>query len=181
MSDTAGDTTAIKRRERANYSLDVAADICDLLVAGMHPKQICDGREGRPAHVSTMYWWLQMHSEFEGLYRRAWEWRCEQMCMEIIEIADDDSEDFLTTGEGDEKKTTINRANIARHKLKIESRWRTLAVQFPKRYGAEKLGGAAIKNGNDAKVIDQSPADEIKSLTTQSLYEDAQNWDAPKQ
>lgn len=171
---------AVKRRERAAYSLDVAADICDMLVSGKHPRQICDGQDGRPAHVSTMYWWLQQHSEFEDLYRRAWDWRVEQMCMEIIEIADDDSADMITTGTGDEQKTTVNRANIARHKMKIENRWKTLAVQFPKKYGVASLGGAAIKNGNDAKLIEQSPADEVKSLTTQSLYEDAMTYEAPK-
>lgn len=174
-----------KRRERSLYSIDVAADICDMIIEGMHPRDICDGREGRPSHASTMFLWLSLHPAFEDLYRRAWEWRVEQMALEIIQIADDDSEDVITTktGSGDdaEEKTTFNRSNLARHKMMIENRWRALAIQFPKKYGATTLGGAAIKNGSDAKVIEQSPADERKLMTTQALYEDAQNWDAPKQ
>lgn len=169
-----------KRRERALYSIDVAADICDMVIEGMHPRDICDGREGRPSHASTMFLWLSLHPAFEDLYRRAWEWRVEQMALEIIQIADDDSNDTVTVGTGDDEKTTINRVNLARHKIMIENRWRALAIQFPKKYGATTLGGAAIKNGSDAKVIDQSPADERKSLTTQSLYEDAMTYEAPK-
>lgn len=175
------------RRERRNtvFSRDIGDDICDLVVDGYTPQEICDGEDGRPSHFSTLYRWLETEAEFFRMYHAAWLWRVDHFSREIVRIADDDSKDYVVRKNKDDPesgdKMVFDRQNVARSKLAIETRWRMLASYFPRKFGATTMGGAAPQpTGDDAKVIEQQSAkDEIKTFTVDQMREEALNWTAP--
>lgn len=174
------------RRERTNavFSREIGDDICDLVVDGYTPQEICDGEDGRPSHFSTLHRWLDEEPEFFRLYHAAWLWRVDHFSREIVRIADDDSKDYVERKNKDDPKgdgiMVFDRQNVARSKLAIETRWRMLASFFPRKFGATTMGGAApksLENGDDAKVIEaKTVKDEIKTFTQDQLRDEALNW-----
>lgn len=177
----------ITRRERRNtvFSREIGDHICDLIVDGQTPQEICDGQDGRPSHFSTLHRWLEEEAGFYRMYHAAWLWRVDHMAREIVRIADDDTEDYVIRKNKDDPeggdKLVFDRQNVARSKLRIETRWRMLASHFPQKFGATTMGGAAPKpNGDDAKIIEaKSVKDEIETFTQDQLREEALNWTAP--
>ena len=83
----------------------------------------------------TIFEWLSRDKEFSDKYDRAREIRADRIFDEILEIADDSSDDYV---KGDEGEIVLNREAIERAKLKIDARKWILAKMVPKKY-SEKM------------------------------------------
>lgn len=116
------------------YSPQVAALICSLLAEGQSLRKICS-LENMP-HLSTVMGWLFNPSDFKDAfseqYRRARQMQAEIQADEIIDIADDSTEDEIITDEG---KRLLNKEFVQRSKLRVETRQWTAMRLLPKVYG----------------------------------------------
>ena len=83
----------------------------------------------------TIFEWLSRDKEFSDKYDRAREIRADRIFDEILEIADDSSDDYV---KGDDGEVVLNREAIERAKLKIDARKWILAKMVPKKY-SEKM------------------------------------------
>ena len=83
------------------YSPELADLICDRIVQGDSLRAI-SADEGFPC-VATVFNWLRRHKEFLEQYARAKEEQADAFAEEILDIADDGSNDWMEKTHGDKK------------------------------------------------------------------------------
>lgn len=116
----------------STYTDERAALLCDHLVEGLSLRQ-ASCLEGMPSR-ETVRRWLRDKPEFRARYARACEFRADALCDEMIEIADDSSNDWRPGRNG----PTCNTENIQRAKLQIDARKWLIVRLAPKKYGTSK-------------------------------------------
>lgn len=115
-------------------------------------EEICSGRALRNVLRDTnmpspgsFYVWLdedtgegkeEGYETYAERYARACEIRAEGLLDELIDIADDSSEDVRITDKGNEAE---NREFINRSKVRIETRKYLIEKMHPKKYGTQKI------------------------------------------
>lgn len=124
--------------EGGDYTAELAERICAEIIDGKSVRTICK-MEGMPDRA-TVVRWLRKHEDFKALYDRACIERAEAYAEEIIDIADDGSNDYVPDGDGHMR---FDSEHVQRSKLRVDSRKWICAKMKPKKYG-EKLavGGA---------------------------------------
>lgn len=95
--------------------------------------------------------WLREDEDKKSRYARACEIRAEKLFEEILDIADDGSNDFMTITKGDTSYEVENKEWVNRSKLRVDARKWILAKMNPKKYG-EKVTLAGDEE-NPIKVI----------------------------
>lgn len=86
--------------------------ICDLVASGLSMKQICR-HPLLPNHRGTIYHWLHRNSEFAEKYRIAQAAKMEAYVDDMVEIADDCSDDIEWGKDGPKiKGSAIRRAQV---------------------------------------------------------------------
>lgn len=105
-------------------------------------RRLCDTfRKDDPCFPAarTVRDWLAANEELNGQYARAKEHQLEHIAEQILEIADDDSEDAIFVGGDDESGASAKRVQnsefIARSRLRVDSRKWILSKLNPKKYG----------------------------------------------
>lgn len=136
---------AKKKGRSTDFTPELGDTICGLIAEGKSLRKIAELPEY--PRVSTIMDWVLKGSRgvepyvaFSEQYARAMDLRTEYWAEEIIDIADDDTEDRIFNEDG---KLCINSEFIQRSKVKIDSRKWLMGKLKPKKYG-EKLavGGA---------------------------------------
>ncbi|WP_315823022.1 hypothetical protein [Paraflavitalea speifideaquila] len=111
--------------------------------------------------VSTVLKWLRENREdFSAQYARAKEEQADFMIEEMIEIADDGTNDLMTIEKGDISYEVENKEVTNRSKLRVETRKWIASKLKPKKYG-EKL---ETKNENTNYNSKQLTTEEIKEI-----------------
>src|SRR5215813_2755839 len=90
---TGQDSTKPKRRRRHDYSPEIADLICDRIAGGASLRQIC--QDANMPAKSTIFVWLEEHEDFASSYTLARQIQIEDLVDEILEIADDSSNDWI--------------------------------------------------------------------------------------
>ena len=121
----------------SDYTPEIEAKICELIADGKSLREICRADE-MPSR-ETVYAWMAKNQAFSDRYARAVEDRAEKLAEEILEIADDDSGDFgfkkVRNEDGESAEVFIDKDNIQRARLKVDSRKWIASKLFPKKYG----------------------------------------------
>ena len=170
-------------KKPVKYHADVAALICSLLAQGQSLRKIC-GIENMP-HLSTVMDWLAKGTgtnktapfdSFAEQYAIAREAQAEVYADEIIDIADDVTQDELFTDEG---KRVANNEFIQRSRLRVDARKWVAAKLLPKKYGEkihqEHTGAdgkdlpAAQTNVVLAGALNEKSLDELTKLFTDKI------------
>jgi hypothetical protein len=122
------------RRRRHDYSPEIADLICDRIAGGASLRQIC--QDANMPAKSTIFVWLEEHQDFARLYTLARQMQIEDLMDEILEIADDSSNDWIDREGPDGKKYRVfNPDSIRQSKLRIGARKWLISKLMPKRYG----------------------------------------------
>ena len=128
------------------YSPETATRICQELIDGKSLRAIC-AADGMPAK-STVLGWLQDDAipGFLDQYTRARELQAESLLDEVLEIADDETNDMVGGANG----MTGNAVAVSRSRVRIDARKWAMSKLAPKKYG-DKLdvtsGGEKIPSG----------------------------------
>jgi DNA-binding phage protein len=131
MSTTPTLTTTVGRP--SSYSPELAETICDRIAEGESLRAIC-ASEGMPG-TTTVKRWLRNNEEFRAQYVRAREEQAEHYLDEIMEIADDGSNDYMTIVKGDVTYNVENKEVTSRSKMRIDTRKWAMSKLAPKKYG----------------------------------------------
>lgn len=146
-----------------NYRDSIARAICIRLMLGESLNSICKRKE-YPGRV-TVYTWLLKHEEFANKYRQAREMQQEHYLDEIVDIADDSSEDWEEKDSG----PALNRDHVSRSKLRIDTRRWIMERLAARKYGSPKPVEEDKKSESIQKVqievvnANQSNSDEASS------------------
>lgn len=122
----------------SDYSDAIADKICDRLADGESLRKICLD-EDMPSK-SAVFRWLASNETFRDQYARARDAQADTLADEILDIADDGSNDFM----GDDEK--YNGDAVQRSKLRVDARKWIAAKLKPKVYGEKQLIGSDPEN-----------------------------------
>lgn len=119
----------------STYSQEIAAAICERLSVGQSVREICRG-DDMPA-ASSVFKWLTLHEDFAEQYARAKVAGVEALAEEILDIADDATNDWMERKDPDGQNIgwVFNGEAARRSQLRIDSRKWILSKLAPKKYG----------------------------------------------
>lgn len=120
------------------YSEELADAICERLSDGRSLRSICLD-EDMPGQT-TVFKWLASNEEFAKKYARAREAQADAIFDEMLDIADDGTNDYM----GDDEK--YNGDAVARSKLRVDTRKWMASKLAPKKYGDKQLIGSDPDN-----------------------------------
>ena len=127
-------TASAKPKGRpSKYSDGLAEEICGLLAEGQSLAEICR-RNDMPARA-TVYRWLADDDGFRDRYARAREAQADRFADEILEIADDATNDWVERHQGGETIRVVDHEHIQRSRLRVDARKWLMAKLAPKKYG----------------------------------------------
>lgn len=144
------------------YTPDIADKLCEeISTSSKSLKTIC-AMDGMPS-VRTVLRWLREdkggeEDKSKGFcvqYARAKEEQADFLTEEMIDIADDGSNDFMTITKGDISYEVENKEWTSRSKLRVETRKWAASKLKPKKYGDKLDIGMRGKDGN---LVDPPPA-----------------------
>lgn len=119
----------------SKYRESIARAICIRLMLGQSLNEICklDKYPSKPA----VFRWLHQHDSFRNQYRYAREVQQEHHLDEMLEIADDGSNDWMerTGKDGESIGWSINGEHVQRSKLRIDTRKWIMERMAAKTYG----------------------------------------------
>lgn len=129
--------------------------ICARIIMGESLVHICR-RKGYPARRTVMYW-LASKPEFLHKYTHAKELQQEYYSEEILDIADDGSNDwYMKTNKDGSETPLVDHENINRSRLRIDTR----------KWLMERL---AVKKYGDRKHVEHSGKVEVSDMTESDL------------
>lgn len=115
------------------FTQELADEICLELSEGKSMRTVC-AQEHMPA-MSTVFKWLRENKAFSEQYARAKEESADAMIEEMLEIADDGTNDLMTITRGDHEYNVENREVTNRSRLRVDTRKWIASKLKPKRYG----------------------------------------------
>ena len=116
-----------------DYTEEAADAICAMIATtNLSMKSICE-QLGYP--TGTVLAWLSREPTFQEKYARAKDMQADLLAEEILDIADDGSNDFMTIVKGDREYEVENKEVTNRSRLRIDSRKWLAGKLRPKKYG----------------------------------------------
>jgi hypothetical protein len=103
----------------------------------------------------TFYKYMRETLDAQKRYARAKEIQCEYLADEILEIADDATNDFMTVVKGDEEYERENKEVTNRSRLRVDSRKWLLSKLVPKKFG-DKVDIEHSGSIDFASIIEQA-------------------------
>jgi hypothetical protein len=119
----------------SDYSQDLADKICARLATGESLRTVCKD-EDMPC-IQTIFNWFRLHKEFLDQYTRAKEESADAMVEEILDIADDGTNDWMESWDKDGDRTgwKLNGEHVQRSRLRVDTRKWIASKLKPKKYG----------------------------------------------
>jgi hypothetical protein len=115
---------------------------------------------------TTIFRWLAANQEFSECYARAKEMACELIADEMIEIADDGTNDWYEKN----GRKAVDYEAVMRSKLRVDTRKWLLAKLMPKKYG-DRLEIEGGYTGQPLLQINVIGADGVPKSLTEGLSE----------
>jgi hypothetical protein len=112
------------------YSEELAARICAELAMGRSLRSVC--RADDMPGLETVFNWLRTKPDFSDQYAQAKQESADALVEEMLDIADDGSNDYIEDGEGNLK---FNSENVQRSRLRVDTRKWIAAKLKPKKFG----------------------------------------------
>lgn len=140
-------------------------DILSRIACGESLRAICS-EEAYP-NVATVIRWLAADEAFAHRYARAREMQAEVLADQMLEIADDGTNDWMAKRdrEGNLVGWQLNGEAVARSKLRLEQRRWYAEKLRPKVYGAK----VAVGGDPDAPPIKTTHQLDVSNLTLEEL------------
>ena len=154
--------TPKKNGRPSKYTDKLADKICQMIALGQSVRSICAKKD--MISMQTFFRWLRENDKFREQYARACEERSYMHAEDIIEIADNATNDYMEKLEGDDY--IFNSENVQRSRLRIDTRKWLMSKLNPKVYG-DKLD--MTTNGNDIGVtLSASQAEQLLNARANS-------------
>ena len=139
----------------SDYTVELAAQICGELAAGRSLRSVC--KDEWAPNRSTVFRWLAQFPEFRDQYARAKEESSDALVEELLDIADDGSNDWMERAgsDGSHLGWQVNGEHIQRSRVRIDTRKWIASKLKPKKYGEriEHVGSVSVAGSmTDAEI-----------------------------
>lgn len=123
----------------SEFTQEVADVICERIADGESLRAICS--EDEMPNKATVFRWLAKYPEFSDQYARARDEQAETLFDEILDIADNGSNDWMKRNGGDEENEgwVINGEALRRSQLRVDARKWMAGKLRPKKYGEKQV------------------------------------------
>ncbi len=111
------------------YTERLAARICAELACGKSLRSVC--RADDMPGLETVFSWLRSKPDFREQYAQAKSESADALVEEMIDIADDGTNDFIETEDG----VKFNSEHVQRSRLRVDTRKWIASKLKPKKYG----------------------------------------------
>lgn len=158
------------RGKQTTFDREIAAEICRRLSEGETLRQIC--RDDRlPSESTVRSWVLDDREGFSAQYARARDMCMECWADEIMDIADNGTNDWVTREmKGGRVAIVLNDEAVQRSRLRADSRKWLLSKLKPERYGDKLTLGGEL----NFRMTDDQLDSRLASLTAKA-GEDAEH------
>lgn len=151
-------TSARKIRKAAAQKI-----ICERLMEGESLRSIVCA-EGMPGR-STVHRWLADDTEFRDQYARARAIQADTLFDEMLDIADDGSNDWIERRREDgSTETVLDHEHVQRSKLRVDTRKWMASKLAPKKYGDDLMLRHADADGGPLDLNDEARAVRLASI-----------------
>lgn len=120
----------------SSYTKEIGDRICEEIAGGKSLREICKAKDVPSAN--SVYRWLEKDELFRKQYARAREQQAETIFDEMLDIADEASNDWMVRNDGGNEAYQVNGEAIQRSRLRIDARKWVLGKLKPKKY-ADKV------------------------------------------
>ena len=144
----------------SKYSAQLAAEICARMADGQSLREIC--RDDAMPAKSTVMLWLKSKEGFSDQYAQACQARADYWADEILEIADDGTNDWMLRKSGDDEVTVANNEHISRSKLRVDARKWLMSKMVPKKYGDRVISEVGGIGGGPLQVEDLTDLSDVE-------------------
>lgn len=141
---------------------DIFFQVCERMVEGESVRSIC--RDESMPSISTFMKCLRDNPSYADSYAKAIQMRADAMFEEILDIADDGSNDFMLRNAEDPTSVVLNGEHVQRSRLRVDTRKWTLARMNSKKYGDKHYVGGM----EDAPIKVQNTID-VSNMTMEEL------------
>jgi len=145
-----------------NMTDELFDEICERMVNGESVRSICQD-DHMPA-ISTLMKILRTNPNRTSQYALAMQMRADAMFEEVLNIADDGSNDFMMKNADDPTSFALNGEHVQRSRLRVDTRKWALGRMNPKKYGEKTFIGGV----EDAPVKVQNTID-VSNLSLEEL------------
>lgn len=142
------------------YNQRLADRVCEQIATTSKSLRTICKEDGMPCVATVLRWLRENTNEFLAQYTRAKEEQADLMIEEMVDIADDGSNDFMKIVKGDAEYTVENKEWTSRSKLRVETRKWIASKLKPKKYG-EKVD---VTSGGE-----KLPATNLLAIPTDKL------------
>lgn len=139
-----------KRGVKTIHTKELADEICRRVAEGESLREVCR-TPGYPADSTVRLWYIQNREGFAEQYALAKQAQAERWADELLEIADDGTNDWIERKDG----KALNAEHINRSRLRVDTRKWLLAKVLPKVYGDKLELSGDVKHGT--YVIEATP------------------------
>lgn len=136
----------------SDYTEELALVICERIAEGESLRAICRG-DDMPSR-SSVFKWLIEHKAFSDQYTRAREAQADALFEDILEIADDKSQDVKIVGE--DEREVCNTEFVQRARLRVDARKWMAGKLAPKKYGEKVIQEHTGADGGPIQTKDVS-------------------------
>ena len=144
----------------SSYTQEVGDEICERMCNGESLRAICDP-DSMP-NRATVFRWLGKDQKFRDQYAHAREEQADSIFDECLQIADDATNDYMTTQDADGATGyKLNGEHVQRSKLRIDTRKWMAGKMRPKKYG-EKIQQEI--SGPDGEPLQINPSQKLTEL-----------------
>lgn len=147
-----------------DYSPELSKQICEQIVLGHSLRTIC--REESMPCVATLFNWFEKHPEFLEQYEKAKELQADTLAEEMLDIADDGSNDWMEKHDKDGENIgwQINGEHVQRSRLRLDTRKWVASKLKPKKYGERVQQEITGKDGGPIETKDISGIETAKRI-----------------
>lgn len=143
----------------SGFTQDIADAMCERLSLGESLRSIC--RDEAMPSQSMVFRWLVSKPEFREQYAHAREVQADSWADDILEIADDNSNDVIR--DPDSGNERFNSEFAARSRLRVDTRKWLMARMAPKKYGDKVTQQITGEDGGPLQVTIQRYAEDSDS------------------
>ncbi len=144
------------------YTDELATTIFSRLADGESLRSIC--RDKDMPDRSTVFKWVFENEEFSRQYDKAREIQGEALADDLVDIADDGSNDWMLKNDPENPGYAVNGEAIQRSRLRVDARKWAASKLRPKKYGDKLALGGDPEGVPITVATDRDTAKAIASL-----------------
>ena len=133
---------------------EIAELICERIATGHTLKQIARELGCDPTAITH---WRRDDPAFGLMYEQAREDQADYFAEEILEIADDGSNDWVDRQSGDRTARAFDHEHVQRSRLRIDTRKWAMSKMLPKKYG-DRLALTGVEESDIDQMTDEQRA-----------------------